>query len=41
MIGERYLEKLGTALESMNTEVIWIPDNPNVDPRLRGHVDLS
>lgn len=41
MIGERYREELGMALESVNTEVIWVPDNPNVDPRLRGHVDLS
>lgn len=41
LIGERYREKLGKPLENQGFSVAFMKDNPNVDPRLAGHVDLS
>lgn len=41
LIGERYRDKLGKSLVSQGIEPIYISDNPDVDPRLGGHVDLS
>ena len=38
IIGSRYRILLGQSIED---EVIWIPDNPYVDQRLAGHADLS
>lgn len=39
-IGGRYRTQLDEALRRHNVEVIWLPDNPNVDERLAGHADL-
>ena len=41
VIGFRYLERLYKPLNRLGVEVIWMPDNPDVDPRLAGHADLS
>ena len=41
MIGERYSHKLMKPLELQGFHVILMPDNPYVDKRLAGHVDLS
>lgn len=41
MIGERYREKLEMPLVSRGTEVLWLPDDPLVDPRLAAHADLQ
>ncbi len=40
-VGERYRERIGTALCALTGDILWIPDNPSVDPRLAGHADLS
>lgn len=40
-IGERYRNQLEEALHEQNAQVIWLPDNPDVDERLAGHADLS
>jgi len=41
IIGERYSEKLLKPLITQGFQVILIPDNPLIDSRLAGHVDLS
>ena len=41
LIGEKYREKLETGLLRAGADVIWLPDNPSLDPRLSGHADLS
>lgn len=41
IVGERYRQRLEAPLISRNISVLWMPDNPNVDPRLAGHTDLS
>ena len=41
IVGERYRETTGAALEALGFYVIYMPDNPNVDSRLAGHADLS
>lgn len=41
VIGLRYRERLFEPLNRLGAEVIWMPDNPDVDPRLAGHADLS
>ena len=41
MIGERYRNRLEPVLEDLNMEVLWLCDNPYIDSRLAGHVDLS
>lgn len=41
LIGERYREILENQLKMHGFEPIWLPDNPEVDPRLAGHADLS
>ena len=41
LIGEKYYTKLGKPLEKQGFAVVCVPDNPNVDLRLAGHVDLS
>lgn len=40
-IGGRYREPLENALIRAGVEIVWLPDNPDVDKRLAGHADLS
>ena len=39
--GEKYAEILAESLESLHIQSILLPDNPDIDPRLSGHADLS
>ena len=39
LVGERYRERLKRLTEY--ADVLWMPDNPVVDPRLAGHADLA
>lgn len=39
--GQKYGKDLAKSLESLHIENILLPDNPNIDPRLAGHADLS
>ena len=41
LIGEKYRERLEKPLKKLGIECLWLPDNPHVDKRLSGHVDLS
>ena len=41
IIGEKYRNMLQNALFRYNIDAIWLPDNPYVDDRLKGHADLS
>ena len=41
LYGNRYAEKLREPLEALHIQSIFVPDNPYVDLRLAGHVDLS
>lgn len=41
IIGERYRKLLEKPLEDLDIEVLWMRDNPYIDPRLAGHADLS
>lgn len=41
LIGEGYRGKLESPLLSRGVEVVWLPQNRKVDPRLRWHADLS
>ena len=41
IIGERYRARLEPALEKLGISVIWLPDNPGVNPRVAGHADLA
>ena len=41
LIGEKYAEILDKPLKKLCISVKYIPNNPNVDPRLSGHADLS
>lgn len=41
IIGERYKSRLEPALAKLDLEVLWLCDNPYIDPRLAGHADLS
>lgn len=41
LIGERYRQKLEIALLLNGFEAFWLPENPNIDPRLASHADLS
>lgn len=41
LIGRRYQTLLEPGLDAMGLEVLWLPDNPDVDSRLAGHADLS
>lgn len=40
-IGERYRTLLEKPLKNLGINVLWLPNNPDVDPRLAGHADLS
>lgn len=39
--GEKYAKLIQDSLDSLNIRSIFLPNNPDVDPRLSGHVDLS
>ena len=41
LIGERYRDRLLKSLSQLCQEILWLPDNPALDPRLAGHADLS
>ncbi|MGM9614461.1 MAG: DUF6873 family GME fold protein [Oscillospiraceae bacterium] len=41
IVGERYRDKLQNGLQTYKQSVFWLPDNPDMDPRLAGHADLS
>ena len=41
LLGQRYRERLDRPLRRHGLTPLYIPDNPNVDPRLAGHADLS
>ena len=40
-MGEQYIPLFRSALEESGIELLPIPENPYVDPRLSGHADLS
>lgn len=40
-IGMRYRSKLEKGLLPYTNGILWLPDNPELDPRLAGHADLS
>ena len=39
--GAKYAEKIRKSLDFLNIESILLPDNPDIDPRVAGHADLS
>ena len=39
--GARYRARLERALDRLGADVLWLSDNPDVDPRLAGHADLG
>lgn len=41
LIGERYREKLEIPLHNLGFSPFWLPKNPELDPRLGFHTDLS
>lgn len=41
IVGERYRPQLELPLHTRGISVLWLPDNPDIDERLAGHVDLS
>lgn len=41
IIGDRYRNLLNYPLDKFGFSVYWLHDNPNLDPRLAGHADLS
>ena len=41
IIGERYRKRLEKPLKELGIEILWMCDNPYLDPRLAGHADLS
>jgi len=41
IVGERYRPILDEGLNRLDLAPIYMPDNPNVDPKLAGHADLS
>ena len=42
ILGERYRSRLEGGLRKHTDEqILWLPDNPSLDPRLAGHADLS
>ena len=41
LIGGRYRQKLVQSLAAQGIDVFWTADDPALDPRLQGHVDLS
>lgn len=41
LIGEKYFHPLKNKLEALGVDVLSVPANPMVDPRLSSHADLS
>lgn len=41
LYGKKYADKLRKPLDSLHMKSVFVPDNPNIDPRLAGHADLS
>ena len=41
LIGEKYSDILVEKLNNLGLKTLFVPDNPNVDKRVSGHVDLS
>lgn len=41
LLGKKYKSQLESALNTLDSELIWLEDNPKVDIRLCGHTDLS
>ena len=41
LYGEKYAGKLRNPLERLGVESVLVPNNPNIDPCLTGHADLS
>ncbi len=41
LIGEKYAEYFDFPLKKLHIKVLYVPDNPLIDPRLAGHADLS
>lgn len=41
LIGEKYSDILKKPIENMGLYPIFVPDNPEIDMRVSGHVDLS
>ena len=41
LYGKKYADKLGEPLDNLRIKSVFVPDNPNIDPRLAGHADLS
>lgn len=41
MLGEKYADIVAKKLSEFDIDIIPVPDNPKVDRRLSGHVDLS
>lgn len=41
VLGEKYADILDKSLNMLGLSPIYVPDNPSVDARLSGHVDLS
>lgn len=41
ILGEGYKDDLGAGLKSLGLEPLYMPANPNIDPRLAYHCDLS
>lgn len=39
-LGAKYRDLLEKPLVKRGISALWLPDNPNVDPRLAGHADL-
>ncbi len=41
LIGQRYREKFDAPLTALGADVLWLPDDPDLDERLAGHADLA
>ena len=41
IIGERYRGLLEEPLSAYNCKILWMSDNPDINPNLAGHADLS
>lgn len=41
LIGEKYARYLSKSLEKLDITAIFVPNNPDIDPRMSGHADLS
>lgn len=41
VLGDAWQAKLDEALRALDLEPLYLPQNPNLDPRLRSHADLS